>query len=44
VGGECVGGRGSVVTGWGRIGGEGEDGERVDEKGQKVVGRENNGL
>jgi hypothetical protein len=25
VGGEYVGGRGSVVTGWGRIEGEGED-------------------
>jgi hypothetical protein len=25
VGGECVGGRGSVMTGWGRIGGGGED-------------------
>jgi hypothetical protein len=24
-----------VVTGWGRIGGEGETGERVDKKGQK---------
>jgi hypothetical protein len=34
VGGECVGGRGSVVTDWGRIG-EGEDGDREDEKGQK---------
>jgi hypothetical protein len=25
TGGECVRGRGSVVTGWGRIGGRGED-------------------
>jgi hypothetical protein len=25
VGSECVGGRGNVVTGWGRIGGGGED-------------------
>jgi hypothetical protein len=35
VGGEYVGERGSMVTGWWRIGGRGEDGERVDEKGQK---------
>jgi hypothetical protein len=41
---ECVGGRGSVVTGWVRIGGRAEDGGRVEEKGQKVVGREKNGL
>jgi hypothetical protein len=33
-----------MMKGWGRIGGEGEDGERVDKKGQKVVRRENNGL
>jgi hypothetical protein len=33
-----------MVTGWGRIGEEGEDRERVDGKRQKVVGRENNGL
>jgi hypothetical protein len=26
VGGECVGGKGSVVTSWGRIRGGGEDG------------------
>jgi hypothetical protein len=26
VGGECVGGRGSLMTGWERIGGEGEEG------------------
>jgi hypothetical protein len=32
---ECVGRKGSVVTDWGRIGKGGEDGERVDEKGQK---------
>jgi hypothetical protein len=25
MGGECVGGRGSVVAGWGRIRGAGED-------------------
>jgi hypothetical protein len=35
VGGECVGARGSVVTGWGRTKGEVKMGERVDEKGQK---------
>jgi hypothetical protein len=35
VGSECVGWMDSVVTGWGRIGGGGEHGERVDEKGQK---------
>jgi hypothetical protein len=36
VGGECVRGRCSVVTGWGRIRrGELKRGERVDEKGQK---------
>jgi hypothetical protein len=34
VGGECVGGCGSVVTGWEIVGGGGEDGERV-EKWQK---------
>jgi hypothetical protein len=31
--GECVGGRGSVVTGWGRIGWGDEDKENVGEKG-----------
>jgi hypothetical protein len=30
VGGECAGGRGSVVTGWGRIEGEGEEGGSMD--------------
>jgi hypothetical protein len=25
VGGDCIGGRGSVVTDWGILGGEGED-------------------
>jgi hypothetical protein len=36
AGGEYVGGRGSLVTGWGRMGGEGVSrGERVDEKWQK---------
>jgi hypothetical protein len=35
VGGECVGGRGSVLIGWGRIEGVGEDWEIVDEKWQK---------
>jgi hypothetical protein len=35
TGGECVGSRSSVVTGWGRVGGEGKDWERVDERGQK---------
>jgi hypothetical protein len=35
VGGECVGERGSVMTGCGWIRGGGEDGERMDEKGQK---------
>jgi hypothetical protein len=31
----CVSGRNSVVKGWGKIGDRDEDGERVDEKGQK---------
>jgi hypothetical protein len=35
VGGECVGRRGSVVTGWGRLEGEVKMGERMDEKRQK---------
>jgi hypothetical protein len=35
AGGECVGRRGSVVTGWGRMEGKVKIGERVDEKGQK---------
>jgi hypothetical protein len=41
VGVECEGGRGSLVTGWERMGGEGEDwGNRVGEKGQnKLLGR-----
>jgi hypothetical protein len=34
AGGECAGWKGSVVTGWERIGRRGED-ESVDEKGQK---------
>jgi hypothetical protein len=42
--GECVGGIGSVVTGWGRMGGEGEGRETMYEKGQKEVGKESNGL
>jgi hypothetical protein len=33
--GEPVGGRGSMVMGWERIGGGGEMGERMAEKGQK---------
>jgi hypothetical protein len=35
VGGECVGRRGSVVTGWGSIEGWVNMVERVDEDGQK---------
>jgi hypothetical protein len=35
VGGECAERRGSVVTGWRRLGGEVKIGERMDEKGQK---------
>jgi hypothetical protein len=35
MGGECVGRRDGLVTGLGRIGGVGEDGEGVDEMGQK---------
>jgi hypothetical protein len=34
VGGECVRGRGNVVTGWGRVAGGGKDWQRVDEKEQ----------
>jgi hypothetical protein len=35
---ECVGGRGSLVTGWGRMKGEGEGWrKRVDEKGQNEL-------
>jgi hypothetical protein len=33
--GECLGGWGVLVTGWGRIGGEGENRERVDGKCQQ---------
>jgi hypothetical protein len=33
VGGDCVGGRDSVVIYWGRIGGGGKHREGVDEKG-----------
>jgi hypothetical protein len=32
------------VTGWGRIGGEGEDGAKRKRREERVVGRENNGL
>jgi hypothetical protein len=35
AGGECVGRRGSLVTGWRRMGMKVKMGERVDEKGQK---------
>jgi hypothetical protein len=35
AGGECVRGSSSVLTGWGRIGGEVKIGKRVDEKQQK---------
>jgi hypothetical protein len=35
VGDECVGRRGSVVIGWGRVRGRHGDGERVDENRQK---------
>jgi hypothetical protein len=35
AGGEYIRGRGSVVTGWGRMGGRDADGERVEEKGKK---------
>jgi hypothetical protein len=36
VGDKCVGGRGSLVTGWGRMGREGEGwGKRMGEKGRK---------
>jgi hypothetical protein len=45
VGGDCVGRRGSVVTGWGRVGGRGKEGGEGGEEGAKrVVGRENNVL
>jgi hypothetical protein len=38
VGDECVGGRGSLVTCWERLGGEGEGlGKRVGKKGQNEV-------
>jgi hypothetical protein len=44
VGDEYVGGRGSLVTGWQRMGGESEGwGKRLDEKGQKeLLERESN--
>jgi hypothetical protein len=32
---ECVGGRGSMVTCWGKVGGGGEDRGKMDVKGQK---------
>jgi hypothetical protein len=35
AGGECVRGKGSVETGWGRIGGGAKNRGRADEKGQK---------
>jgi hypothetical protein len=45
VGGECAGGKGRVVTGWGRIEGGGEDrGKSGWEGAERVVGRGNNGL
>jgi hypothetical protein len=38
VGDECEGGRGSLVTGSGKMGGEGEDwGKRFGERGQKEL-------
>jgi hypothetical protein len=38
AGDECVGVRGSLVTGWGRMGGKGEGWEkRVSEKGQNEL-------
>jgi hypothetical protein len=38
VGDESIGGSSSLVTGWGRIGGEGEGlGNRVGEKGQNYL-------
>jgi hypothetical protein len=43
VGGEYVGGRDSVGTGWGRLGG-GEDWGKRMSGAQREVGRENNGL
>jgi hypothetical protein len=43
VGGEYVGGRVSVVTGWGRLGGGGEDREEWMRR-DRVVGKENNGF
>jgi hypothetical protein len=43
--GECIGGRGSVVTGWGRLEGRSEDREESGWEGAKrVVGREINGF
>jgi hypothetical protein len=45
VGDECVGGRCSVVTDWGRIEVGGKTGrENGGEGAERVVGRENNGL
>jgi hypothetical protein len=44
VGSEYIGGRGSVVTGWRRIGGGNEDREERMRRAERVVGRENNGL
>jgi hypothetical protein len=32
---ECIGGRDCVVTSWVSIGDRGEDGEKVEQKGQK---------
>jgi uncharacterized protein GlcG (DUF336 family) len=39
VGGECVGERGSVVTGWGMIGGRGENREKCGCKGAERLAR-----
>jgi hypothetical protein len=45
AGGEFVGGRVSVVTGWEKIGGGGEDrGQSGLEGAERIVGRENSGL
>jgi hypothetical protein len=45
TGGECVGGQGSLVTGWGRMGGECVGrGKSVLEGAERVAGQESNGF
>jgi hypothetical protein len=42
AGGELIGRRGSVVTGWRRMGGGGERGESRRGRAERINGKENN--